>query len=142
MKVLVDTSVWSLSLRRRNAGGLSAPEQRLVSFLANAIVEGRVAMIGPIRQELLSGIKEHSQYETLRSHLRDFRDEPLESSDYEEAARLFNLCRGRGLQCGPVDMLVCAVSARRGWEILSNDQALNRCMALAAREKKSAGTGE
>ncbi len=139
MKLLVDTSVWSLSLRRRSAGALSQQEQRLVSVLANAIVEGRVGMIGPIRQELLSGIKEHSQYETLKSFLRDFPDESLESGDYEEAANLFNLWRSRGVECGPVDMLVCAVAARRGWGILSNDKALNRCMAVFAREKKSAG---
>ena len=50
MKVLVDTSVWSLALRRRNSSEEPAVEQ-----LRWLIDQGRVAMIGPIRQELLSG---------------------------------------------------------------------------------------
>ncbi len=141
MKLLVDTSVWSLSLRRGSPDALGPQEQRLVSVLGNAIVEGRVGMIGPIRQELLSGIREHSQYEVLRSYLRDFPDEPIESGDYEEAARLFNLCRSRGAGCGPVDMLVCAVAARRGWEVLSSDKALNRCVVLTGQKKKPARKG-
>ena len=57
MKLLVDTSVWSLALRRRASATLSAEEKRLTAVLAEAISDGRVVMIGPIRQELLSGSK-------------------------------------------------------------------------------------
>ena len=74
MKLLVDTSVWSLALRRRPSAVLSAQEKRLTAILTEAITDGRVAMIGPIRQELLSGVNEQAQFNRLRSALRAFRD--------------------------------------------------------------------
>jgi predicted nucleic acid-binding protein len=100
----------------------------MVASLAEAIQDGRVAMIGPIRQEVLSGIKDLAQFEKLRSALEAFADEPLTTLHYEEAARLFNLCRGRGVECGPVDILICVVAAREHWTILTSDQGLQRCM--------------
>lgn len=135
MKVLVDTCVWSLALRRKNRTALSANEQRMVASLTQAIQDGRVAMIGPIRQEVLSGIKNSAQFEKLRSALEAFPDEPLTTLHYEEAARLFNLCRGHGVECGPVDILICAVAARQHWTILTSDQGLKRCMDVLKTEK-------
>jgi hypothetical protein len=54
MKVLIDTPIWSLALRREKT--LSRGEQALIAELNELINEVRVALIGPIRQELLSGI--------------------------------------------------------------------------------------
>ncbi len=130
MKVLADTSVWSLALRRKKTAKLSAVEQRLVASLSQAISDGWVAIIGPIRQELLSGIKQEAQFEKLKGALEAFRDEPLETVDYEEAARLYNVCRSRGVECGPVDILICAVAARRKWKVLANDAGLNQCLEV------------
>ena len=91
--VLVDTSVWSLSLRRaKRVNDIASKE------LTELIREGRVVMMGSIRQELLSGIRVKSQFELLRDHLRAFSDLVLESADYEEAAEAFNRCRERGIQ--------------------------------------------
>lgn len=135
MKVLVDTCIWSLALRRKNRTALSEGEQRLVASLAEAIQDGRVAMIGPIRQEVLSGIKDLAQFERLRSALKAFPDEPLTTLHYEEAARLFNLCRGRCVECGPVDILICAVAAREHWTILTSDQGLLRRMDVLKTEE-------
>lgn len=131
MKLLVDTSVWSLALRRKPAATLSAKEKRLTAILTEAVNDGRVAMIGPIRQESLSGIKEQAQFEKLKNALQAFRDEPIETSDYEEAARFYNLCRTRGVECGPVDILICAVAVRRKWSVLANDALLNKCLQIA-----------
>ena len=130
MKLLADTSVWSLALRRRKTASLSTEEKRLAALLAEAISDGRVVMIGPIRQELLSGIEEQSQFEKVKNALSAFRGEPLDSSDYEEAARLYNLCRNRGVECGPIDILVAAVAVRHKWQVLANDAALNKCMEV------------
>jgi predicted nucleic acid-binding protein len=136
MKYLVDTTVWSLSLRRKRNAPLNPGEQKKAALLSEAIVRGQVAMLGPIRQELLSGIKEHAQYERLLRRLRDFRDEPLKTEDHEEAARLYNLCRSRGVEGGAIDILICAVALQRGWEILSNDKGLDRCMEIARSDKQ------
>jgi len=130
MSVLADTSVWSLALRRKAPAKLSAEERRLTGLLSEAVNEGRVVMIGPIRQELLSGIKDAAQFEKLKRALDAFRDEPLDTPDYEEAARLYNVCRSRGVECGPVDILICAVAARRKWKVLANDASLNKCLEM------------
>ena len=130
MKLLADTSVWSLALRRRPTANLDAAENRLVAALTEAIADGRVVMIGPIRQEILSGIKEQSQFVRLRTTLAAFRDESIATTDYEEAARFYNICRSRGVQCGPIDILICAVAVRRKWNVLANDARLNQCLQI------------
>ncbi len=128
MRVLADTSVWSLALRRKKTAKLSAEEQHLTKLLSEAVQDGRVVMIGPIRQELLSGIKNQAQFDKLKNALDAFRDEPVDTSDYEEAARLYNVCRNRGVECGPVDILICAVAVRRKLKVLANDAGLNKCL--------------
>jgi predicted nucleic acid-binding protein len=117
MNVLVDTSVWSLALRR-SAADAGAESVELIELIR----EGRVAMLGAIRQELLSGIRTEAQYETLRQSLRAFPDVPLDESDYEAAALCFNRCRASGIQGSNTDFLLCAVSMRKGMPILTTDQ--------------------
>ncbi len=133
MKLLVDTSVWSLALRRKDATSLGPDEQKRKTELTQAIQDGRVVMIGLIRQELLSGIKEQAQFEKVKSALTPFLDEQIDTADHELAARLYNECRRKGFEVGPVDMLICAVALRRDWQVLSNDSGLNHCLAAARK---------
>ena len=121
MKVLADTSVWSLALRRR-----SRAAGALVDELRALIEEGRVAIIGPIRQELLSGIRDGVTFARLRDHLRAFEDEPLEAADFERAAEHFNTCRARGIQGSNTDFLICAAAERRRLPILTTDADFTR----------------
>ena len=134
MKILVDTCAWSLLLRRKSQVATNEDEQLMLTSLTEAIGDGRVAIIGPIRQEILSGIREASQFEKLRTALASFPDEPLSTNDYEEAARLFNLCSGRGVECGATDVLICAVAARNRWDILTSDGGLRRCIEVLRAE--------
>ena len=120
MKVLVDTSVWSLALRRKSEA-LSAEEKLIVAELTELIGEGRAAIIGLVRQELLSGVKTAEQYEKLRLHLRSFDDEPVDRADYEDAALFSNQCRAKGIAVFTVDLLICAVVVKRGWAIFTTD---------------------
>ncbi|MFZ0333781.1 MAG: PIN domain-containing protein [Candidatus Acidiferrales bacterium] len=120
MNILVDTSAWSLALRRKKES-LSANEKSLVADLSELIREGRVRVIGLVRQELLSGIKTTEQYEKLRVYLRAFPDEVIDTLDYEEAAKAGNRCRAKGVVGSIVDILLCAVAIRRGWAILTTD---------------------
>ncbi len=121
MMVLVDTPVWSLALRRRPKN-LSGLQQSLVSALAELIREGRAQLVGPIRQELLSGIREDAQFKKIRDYLRAFREPLLEIGDYEDAARMSNQCRSRGITGSSVDFLICAAAHRRDWAILTTDR--------------------
>ena len=120
MNILADTCVWSLALRRKD-GDRSRNERQIVSELSELIREGRVRVIGLIRQELLSGIKSAEQYEKLRTYLRSFPDETTETTDYETAAKYSNLCRSRGVTVSIVDVLMCAVATKRKWSILTTD---------------------
>jgi predicted nucleic acid-binding protein len=124
MNVVIDTSVWSLALRQRSSQAAEALE------LAELIPEGRVAMLGPVRQELLSGVRGEAQYETLREHLRAFPDVALEAEDYEEAALYFNRCRAKGVQGSNTDFLICALAARRRFGILTTDTDFQRFAKL------------
>jgi len=120
VKVLVDTSLWSLALRRKSEA-LSAAEKLIVAELTELIGEGRAAIIGLVRQELLSGVKTAEQYEKLRVHLRSFDDELVDRADYEDAALFSNQCRTKGIAVFAVDLLICAVAMRRGWTIFTTD---------------------
>lgn len=120
MNVLVDTSVFSLALRRKNES-LSTSERFSVAELSELIREGRTRMTGLIRQELLSGIKATEQYEKLRVLLRSFPDEVIDTTDYEEAARASNRCRAKGVAVSIVDILLCAVAIKRQWAIFTTD---------------------
>lgn len=120
MKVLVDTSVWSQALRRR-----SPRHDGVVEVLRQLVEEGRAAILGPIRQELLSGIQHQAHYERLREALRAFPDEVIEREDYERAAAHFNTCRRKGVQASNTDFLICAVAERLGAPILTMDSDFN-----------------
>jgi predicted nucleic acid-binding protein len=117
MKVLVDTRIWSLALRR----GKQRPSGP-VQELRNLISARRVLMIGPIRQEILSGVREEGQFKTLETQLAAFPDLPIETEDFVAAARFFNLCRRRGIQGSNTDFLICAVAFRNRSAIFTRDK--------------------
>lgn len=121
MKILVDTCIWSLALRRTEA---IAPT--LVEELAELVAELRVQLIGPIRQELLSGIKVKKQFAALKKYLAAFPDLPLESADFELAAEFFNLARSKGIQGSNTDFLICAVAHRHQMPIFTTDKDFKR----------------
>lgn len=117
MNVVVDTSIWSLALRR------SAPvEPAIVGELRALIAERRAQLLGPIRQEVLSGIKDGRQFDRLRDHLASFPDLRLDVDDYVLAAAFFNTCRAKGIQGSNTDFLICAASASRHLTIFTTDR--------------------
>ena len=120
MMVLVDTSVWSLALQRK-PGDLNARERKLSVALAELIREGRAQIVGVIRQELLSGIREAEKFEKLRDYLRAFDEPKVEIADYEAAAEMHNRCRSRGIAGSAIDFLICAVAQRREWQVFTVD---------------------
>ena len=117
MKILVDTSVWSLALRRSKD-----LENKYVDELEELIKEVRAQLIGPVRQELLNGIKSEKQYRVLKKHLRAFKDLAIEKDDYELAAEYFNTARKNGIQGSNTDFLLCAISTRHRMPIFTTDK--------------------
>jgi predicted nucleic acid-binding protein len=122
MKVLVDTSVWSLALRRPNNFPITLDQQATVNALADLVRDGRAALLGAIRQELLCGIKKQDQFDALRDSLAAFDDVALTMQDYESAAQAFNTCRAKGVQGSNTDFLICAVSIRYQLPVFSLDR--------------------
>ena len=117
MRVLVDTSVWSLALRRsEQAEGNEAAELR--RLIAGHVVE----IVGPIRQEVLSGVRDASHFERLASHLQAFPDAAIRTEDYVTAAKFFNLCRSKGIQGSNTDFLICAVAVRHDFAVFTIDR--------------------
>ena len=117
MKVIVDTSVWSLALRRQQQ-----PNDSLANRLRDLIIDGRVVILGAVRQELLSGIKRQEQFKKLRENFRAFPNLLLDVEDYELAADYFNICRRNGIQGANTDFLICATASRRNYEIFTTDK--------------------
>jgi predicted nucleic acid-binding protein len=118
--VLVDTTIWSLALRR-NPNQLSSSEQGLVSEWKDLAVSNRAVLMGPIRQEVLSGIREETVFVSLQQLLADFRSLEVLSGDFDQAARFFNLCRSRGIAGTPIDMIICATAYRYDLPIFTTD---------------------
>ena len=117
MKIIVDTCVWSSALRKKES-----IEDEYVNELKELIKEFRAQLIGPVRQELLSGIKSKKQFELLRDHLRAFEQIDIKTEDYELAAEYFNAARKKGIQGSNTDFLICAISNRRKMPVLTTDR--------------------
>lgn len=117
MKVIVDTSVWSLALRRR-----AAVADIATARLSRLVADGRVLLLGAVRRELLSGIRDREVFDSLRERLRGFPDLALDVGDHETAAEFFNACRRNGVQGSNTDFLICAAADRRGCAILTTDK--------------------
>ncbi len=117
MKVLVDTSVWAVVLRRSKQTVSGLTQQ-----LRDLIADHRVEIIGPIRQEILSGIRYEDKFRKVNTYLSPFLDIPIIKEDYVTAARFFNLCRSKGIQGSNTDFLICAVALRNRLAIFTKDK--------------------
>ena len=117
-RILVDTSVWSLALRKKEK---TDQEMRVINHLSKTINNLDMVIIGPIRQEILSGINDKKKYEELREKISIFEDFELHTYDYELAAELFNECRKHGIQGSHIDYLICAVAINNDMSILTLD---------------------
>jgi len=116
MKVLVDTCVWSRALRYKSS------DAEITEKITKLIKSGSVVMIGPIRQELLSGIADVSQFDKLKDRLSAFEDIPLEGDHFIKAAEFSNTCRKKGVQGSTIDFLICAVAVIENLVIFTTDK--------------------
>jgi predicted nucleic acid-binding protein len=118
VNILVDTSVWSLALRRD-----SPPDCQAVSLLKAALKDGEnVFTTGLILQELLQGFKGPK---ARRRIIEDFAPLPLinpEKRDHIDAADLKVKLRQKGIQAGTIDVLLAQLCLRHGLSLLSTDR--------------------
>jgi predicted nucleic acid-binding protein len=96
-----------------------------------ALVEDdRVVLVGPVRQEVLSGLKDEALFERLRKRLKAYDYMPLVREDFETAARIHNQCRRRGICGSAVDFLLCAIAHRAEIAIFTTDRDFARYSAV------------
>ena len=128
MRVLVDTSVWSLDLLRRRGPGHPAAAK-----LRELLEEGEdVYITGIVLQELLQGVRSPIQSRRIRDRLTALAWLRPSAEDHGAAADLFIACRKSGVQIGTVDALIAALAIRGGCELLTTDQDFSRVASLSA----------
>ena len=118
MSILVDTSVWSLALRRDKPS-----TSKQVKILRNALESGvEVHVTGIILQELLQGFSGASAQEAIVERFAALPILVPDTRDYIDAAGLRNRCRRKGVQVGTIDALIAQLAIRYELELLSADR--------------------
>jgi len=120
MSVLIDTSVWSLSLRRLRRD-LNPKERAIVFRCRDLTVAGEAIVIGPICQETLSGIAEREAFERVRERLALIDELPVTMETFILGAEFYNVCRGRGIVPEAMDMTICAAAYLSDTAIFTTD---------------------
>ena len=117
MTLMVDTSVWSLALRR---DPISAAPQ--VRAFRNALEDEEIVVTtGLVLQELLQGF---AGPRARKDIIERFAALPLlgpDRQDHIDAAELRNSCRRAGVQVGTIDALLAQLCIRHDLTLLSTD---------------------
>ena len=118
MTLLVDTSVWSLALRRDIA------DTSKEVFALREALEGADSVVttGLVLQELLQGFRGATDKESI---IERFGALPLiqpDRQDHVAAAEVRNVCRRNGVQLGTIDALLIQLCGRYGMTLLSTDK--------------------
>jgi len=79
-------------------------------------------LIGPVRQELLSGISNKMVFDDLSAKLDGFNNYEVQIADHNLAAEYYNVCLTKGIQGSQTDYLICAVASRYDMEIFTEDK--------------------
>jgi len=117
---IVDTSVWSIALRRSKRD--SEPPPAMVA-LRKIVTEGQpLALPGIVLQELLSGVRSEAEFDRLREVLSPFDVVYAAEEHHIEAARVFTKCRARGVATTAPDALIAATTILEGGKLLTCDR--------------------
>ncbi|MDH5563034.1 MAG: PIN domain-containing protein [Nitrospirota bacterium] len=119
MNLVVDTSVWSLVLRRPQ---VEENNPFVQAFRFHVTQEDGLVLIGNILQELLDGVKSQRDFQRLLTLLEPFPLLDLTRETYVAAAQLRNTCRSKGVQAGPIDFLIASVCIEHGFPLLTADR--------------------
>ena len=130
MRVLVDTSVWSLALRKK--GPADDPSVRALSSL---LLGGEdVFLVGLVLQEVLQAFRSEAPFRTIATHLEPFALLPLERSDFVAAANLHRRCAAKGLTASTADGQIAAAAIRYGCHLLTADDDFERIARVSDLE--------
>ena len=126
MRVLVDTSVWSLALRRKG------PAHRSVEKLASLLKEDEdVVLTGSILQEILHAFRSESLFGRVARHLEPFPLLEMERADFVAAASLHRTCASSGVNVSTVDCQIATAAIRHDCFLLCADKDFERIARLS-----------
>ena len=117
LSVLVDTSVWSLALRR------DRPDITPELAELRRVLRGHepVFTTGLVLQELLQGFRGPRARDAIIERFAALPSLRPEREDHIAAADLRNDCRRRGLQVGTIDALLAQLCIRFELTLLTTD---------------------
>ena len=127
MRVLVDTSVWSLALRR--GGPADHPAIEKLSALLDSGDD--LFLTGVILQEILQAFRSEEVAAQVAASLEPF---PLLAGDpptVRSAARLFRRCRDKGLGASTIDCHIAASAIENGCQLLTTDRDFQRMVRVS-----------
>lgn len=131
MIVVVDTSVWSLVIRRKK---IDEANPYVRQFRRNLAERDYIHLIGPILQELLDGVASTTDFDHLREALEPFPLLPLSRDSFMDASRLRNRCRKAGIQASSVDFLIASACIEHGAPLLTADKDFARIARVSDLE--------
>jgi predicted nucleic acid-binding protein len=118
MSLLVDTSVWSLALRRDREQDSPAVDELLRALGGSEIV----LTTGLILQELLQGFVPDRARARIIERFASMPIVEPDRDDYIAAADIRNTCRRSGVQLGTVDALIARLAIRHDHTLLTSDR--------------------
>jgi predicted nucleic acid-binding protein len=117
LSLFVDTSVWSLALRRDRPADV--PE---VGALERALAEGElVTTTGLVYQELLQGFHGPRDQQAIVARFGALPLLTPDRHDHFEAAQIRNRARRRGVQIGTIDAVLARLCIRYELRLLATD---------------------
>lgn len=118
MKFLIDTSVWSEALQRKDKS-ITSSESVIRKIIDN---NDEIVVTGIILQEILSGISNPKLFAEIKKILNDFSYLETVKDDYIYAAELRNKCRQKGITAGSYDFLIASVAIRNKLILVTFDK--------------------
>ncbi len=118
MNVLVDTSVWSLALRRKQQSTDAS-----VKKLRDLIASGHsIFYLGIILTEVLQGIRSDTLFKNIEQQFDALELMSLTKHDYVCAAKLSQVCRRAGINASTIDFLIAAAAIEHSCSLLTTDK--------------------
>jgi predicted nucleic acid-binding protein len=127
--ILLDTSVWIETFRRRNPLRL----EQIVDF-------EQIATCLPVIQEVLQGFRDEAAFHVAREAMSSFPvvESPLRSTVFEEAIGLYRASRRQGLTVrSSIDCLIAACALRHGLTVLHRDRDYPLLAKVSALQQRA-----
>jgi predicted nucleic acid-binding protein len=131
--MLVDTSVWSLILRRKNPKVSNKREAAAIDMLVYGLLREKVVTSPTVVTELTTGTSDAVR-EQIQSALSRFPSLPITPQIMQRATAIQRTCRSKGVQIGYRDCEIIATAEAAGCLILALDRDFEHAQRILGSE--------